>query len=429
MRICLFEDNKTLNLLPLNYLRHTSEIICGAETLSKKFRNIIPGKIDIGLHSLAFRKNLVSENLYGINVNRFENDDYLFLNSRVIFTKKAVHELIDKKDLFGNSYIVNDNSIIACYVPKDKISLIGELINTEQNFLNEELLDKAGLKPADSQTLSFQNIPELNIINYQFDLIKLLDTELENDLNRLFKKNKTKRRKTSAVLINKKDIIISHSANVIPGVVIDASAGKVYIGDDVIIEPFTYIKGPVYIGNNSTIRAGSQLYGPLFIGNNCKTSGEIISSVLMPYVNKQHYGFIGHSYLCSWVNLGAGTSTSNLKNNYSTVKVLWNNKETDTKSIFLGSIIGDFTKTGINTMLNTGSIIGISSNVIGSGFQDKFIRSFRWVLTGRKEHTVYEINKALETAKISMERRNKILTGSYKETMQYIFTNRDKLPI
>lgn len=431
MRICLFEDELTLNLLPLNYLRHSSEIICGAFTLLNKFKTVSPESIRIDIHSANYRKKLVSENIKNTAVNDFKNDDYLFLNSRLIYSEKFLNELINLFNKLSGKFIIKGKTIIAGLVSKNKIGILTGLLNKKDNFVSAEVFEKAGLKKIDIKRLKSLRTSDFTEINYHFETINLLNSELDKDLTKLFKHAVTNSaaKHKNADVINKENIYISPKVNILPGVVIDASDGKVYISDNVKIEPFTYIKGPVYIGKNTTIRSGSHLYGPLSIGDNCKISGEIINSVFMSYVNKQHYGFVGHSYLCSWVNLGAGTTTSNLKNNYSTIRVKWNNEETDTKTIFLGSIIGDFTKTGINTMLNTGSIIGISSNVFGGGYQDKYIKSFEWVEAGKKEHMAYEFKKASHTAKISMERRGKKLSNYYREAMLYIFRNQNKFPI
>ncbi|HEY3252087.1 MAG TPA: hypothetical protein VGK25_13335, partial [Ignavibacteria bacterium] len=189
---------------------------------------------------------------------------------------------------------------------------------------------------------------------------------------------------------------------------------------------FCYIKGPAYIGNNCTIKSGTTMYGPVRIGDHCKVSGEITNSILHSYVNKQHLGFLGHSYLCEWVNLGAGTTTSNLKNNYSEITLTIGNKQVKTHSIFLGSIIGDHTKTGIQTMLNTGSLIGISCNLYGSGFHKKIINSFSWADSSTGENVSYDFDKAIHTARVSMKRRNIEMSKAYRVMLKYIFENKDE---
>lgn len=207
-----------------------------------------------------------------------------------------------------------------------------------------------------------------------------------------------------------------------PYTVFDASDGKIFINDEVLIEPFTYIKGPVYIGKKSIIKAGTKLYGPVSIGYNSRIAGEVSGTIFHSFVNKQHDGFIGNSYISEFVNLGADTVTSNLKNNYSLIKTRFNKNsiQHQTGLTFLGSIIGDHTKTGINTMLNTGSIIGIFALIAGGGFPDKFIDSFTWYIQG-KQPSRYKIDEALQTAKIVMERRQVDLIQSYEKLIRNVY--------
>ena len=173
-------------------------------------------------------------------------------------------------------------------------------------------------------------------------------------------------------------LFIGNETVIKPGVVIDASNGPVYIGKDVEVNANSVIEGPVCIGDNSLVKSFAAIKENVSTGKVCKLGGEIEDSVIMPYSNKQHSGFLGHAYLGSWVNLGADTNCSDLKNNYSSIKVNLNGKHIDTGHRFLGLIMGDHSKTGINTMFNTGTITGFSCNIFGSGFPDKFIPSFTW---------------------------------------------------
>ncbi|MBC8484864.1 MAG: transferase, partial [Bacteroidetes bacterium] len=204
---------------------------------------------------------------------------------------------------------------------------------------------------------------------------------------------------------NEKKIQISKGVNVYPNVVLDAENGGIHIEEGTIIEPFTYVKGPVYIGKDCVVKSGSKLYGPCGIGKHSKVSGEISHSLFHSYVNKQHAGFFGHSYVGEFVNIGAGTTTSNLKNNYSKIKVQFRGNIEDTGMQFLGSIVGDHTKLGINTLINTGTIIGVFSNIAGGGFQHKEVKPFSWNIFGRSAAN-YDIEQAIDTARIVMKRRN-----------------------
>jgi UDP-N-acetylglucosamine diphosphorylase/glucosamine-1-phosphate N-acetyltransferase len=274
-----------------------------------------------------------------------------------------------------------------------------------------------GLKNINNSNYPFESIFE--IINYPWDIIKSLDINLGLDLSFLLESVKGHARNEEVAQENENNYV-SPSAKVYPGVILDTVGGEIFIDDNAVIEPLVYIKGPVYVGRNALVKAGSRLYGPCSIGHSSKVSGEISGSVFHSSVNKQHDGFIGNTYACPFVNFGADTVTSNLKNNYSKVKVVSDGKSFNTGLQFLGSIVGDHSKFGINTMLNTGTICGIFSNVAGGGFPEKTIDSFEWNILG-KEKTKYRLEEALETGKIVMNRRGFDMTEEYKELVRFIY--------
>ena len=164
------------------------------------------------------------------------------------------------------------------------------------------------------------------------------------------------------------------------------------------------IRGPFYLGKHSAVKMGAKIYGAARIGNHCKVGGEVNNSIFMDYSNKAHDGFLGNSVLGEWCNLGADTNNSNLKNNYAIVK-LWSYKKNSfvsTGQQFCGLFMGDHSKAGINTMFNTGTVVGVGANIFGPGFPRNFIPSFSW--GGNHGFTTFEINKALETARIMMSK-------------------------
>jgi len=218
-------------------------------------------------------------------------------------------------------------------------------------------------------------------------------------------------------------IRIHTKANIYPDVVLDGTKGKIFIDESAVIEPFTFIKGPVYIGKNTLVKSGTKIYGAASIGLASRVAGEISGTNFHSYVNKQHSGFIGNSYVCEFANLGADTVTSNLKNNYSEIKTTLpgSGELYKTGMQFLGSIIGDHSKIGINTMLNTGSIIGIFSNIAGGDFPAKLVESFQWYIMG-KDVSRYKINEALITAKTVMSRRDVKMSNAYESLIREIYS-------
>jgi len=215
---------------------------------------------------------------------------------------------------------------------------------------------------------------------------------------------------SSSIFLNEGDIHISKTARVSAGVILDAFEGPIIIDDGALIDVGAIIKGNTYIGKNSIINPGAKLRGEISIGPSCKIGGEVECSIFHGFSNKQHDGYIGHAYIGEWVNLGANTNNSDLKNNYSTIKFDMGNTMIDTKETFIGSMVGDYAKTGISTMLNTGTYIGIGANIFGGDFQDKFIPSFSW---GRDDITA--IDKFLSTLEIVKNRRDRAISSSEKD--------------
>ena len=220
-------------------------------------------------------------------------------------------------------------------------------------------------------------------------------------------------------MLNQHNIFIGEGSVIKSGAVIDAEDGPVYIGKNVKVMPNAVIAGPCFIGDNSIIKIGAKIYENTSIGECCKVGGEVEGSIIHSFANKQHDGFLGHSYISQWCNLGAGTNTSDLKNNYSNVKVMLNGKEIDTGSMFVGLIMGDHSKSSINTMFNSGTICGVSSNIFGSGFPSKNIPSFSW--GGSESLTEYKLEKAVEVAKEVLKRRNVEFTEVDEKLFNKIF--------
>jgi carbonic anhydrase/acetyltransferase-like protein (isoleucine patch superfamily) len=241
-------------------------------------------------------------------------------------------------------------------------------------------------------------------INYLWDLIVNLKEDLEEDLKTLGSrvKGQGSRGKSqvhkSAVLYAPENMLIENGVEIEAGAVLDARPG------------------PIYIGKNSIVRPHSYLRGPLSIGPECRIGGEVTHSIFHGYSNKSHYGFIGHSYIGEWVNLGAGTTNSNLKNNYGTVKVWVNGKEVDTGQQFLGCFVGDYVKTGIGTLINTGSVIGLGANVLGGKVTPKYIPDFKW-----SEKERWRLDDFLKTAKKAMARREVKLDAKTTEKIKKIY--------
>ncbi len=230
-------------------------------------------------------------------------------------------------------------------------------------------------------------------IEHLWDLIVNLGEDLEKDLAGMGYGVRGKVH-PSAVIYAPDKVLIEEGAEVEACAVLDAR------------------QGPVYIGKGTIVKAGANLRGPVSIGPECRIGGEVSHSIFHGYSNKAHYGFIGHSYIGEWVNLGAGTTNSNLKNNYGTVKV----QGVDSKQQFLGCFIGDYAKLGIGTLITTGAVIGLGANVIGGKVTPKSVPNFQW-----DEQTKYRLDDFLKAAEAMMSRRGQKLTPDKIKRIEEIY--------
>jgi len=222
------------------------------------------------------------------------------------------------------------------------------------------------------------------------------------------------------IVYNESNIFVEEGVK-IRAAVLNAEDGPIYLGKNSQVHEGAIIKGPFALCEGSNVNMGGKMRGDITIGPFSKVGGEVSNSVIFGYSNKGHEGFLGNSVLGEWCNLGADTNTSNLKNNYENVK-LWNYAKggfVDTGLQFCGLMMGDHSKCGINTMFNTGTVVGVSSNIFGDGFPRNFIPSFSW--GGASGFTTYQLKKACDTAAKAMERRNVTLDEVEIEILASVF--------
>jgi UDP-N-acetylglucosamine diphosphorylase/glucosamine-1-phosphate N-acetyltransferase len=218
-----------------------------------------------------------------------------------------------------------------------------------------------------------------------------------------------------------KGIYVADKISLAPGVVLDASEGPIFLGEQVKIMPNAVIMGPAAIGKGSLVKIGAKIYGGTSIGPFCKVGGEIEGTIIQGYSNKQHEGFLGHAYIGEWCNIGAGTENSDLKNNYTQVKVQIGDKRVNSGKLKVGLFMGDHCKTGINTTFNTGSVMGVASMAFGAGFQPQYIPSFHWSDGGKLKKA--DLDSTIETSKVVMSRRGIEISAEEIEILRYIYKN------
>lgn len=402
--LCIFEDEGFRNLLPLTYLNPVYDLRCGILTLREKITARFSNK-KIILHTRGYLQECVEERNLKTPVNKFEQENILFINGRLLIGNDSATQI---KKLKENSLLLgNDNSMVAANLSGQYLQLV---VDSHSEFIRfHDLVDINRIESG------------IGLIKYPWELVNANGNEIENDFVLITNKARQNdlKKKSLVEFRNKKRIFISKNAIIEPFVFLDASDGPIYIGKNAKVMSHSSIQGPAFIGENSVVKMHASIYHSTSIGEVCKVGGEVEHSIIHSYSNKQHEGFMGHSYLGRWINIGASTNNSDLKNNYENISVHINGKNVNTGLQFVGLIMGDHSKTAINTMFNTGTIVGISCNIFGAGFPPRYIPSFSW--GGSDFLRTYNVDKALEAAKLIMERRNQNLSDAETNLLRKVF--------
>jgi UDP-N-acetylglucosamine diphosphorylase / glucose-1-phosphate thymidylyltransferase / UDP-N-acetylgalactosamine diphosphorylase / glucosamine-1-phosphate N-acetyltransferase / galactosamine-1-phosphate N-acetyltransferase len=401
--ICLFEDEKWFNLNPLVYFIPSYELRCGILTLKRKVEKHFNGD-KVLIHSRRYLAETLIGQLYtNILFDSYYSEEWIFINGRVIADDQLVKTINSLKE---DTILKHNDTVIAAFLGKESVKqLFAE---------NNEFPDFNKLA----------NIPVKNVntryIAYPWDLVKYNGEEIVNDYKMINADTENNMKNFEGVIFhNRNHIFLGTRCEIEPYVFLNAEKGPIYIGDNVKIYSHTSIEGPAFIGHNSVIKTHTSIYNNTSIGPVSKVGGEIENSIIHSYTNKQHYGFLGHSYLGQWINLGAGTTNSDLKNNYSNIRVKYNNDDIDTGMTFLGALIGDNTKTAIGTRLTTGSLIGACCNIISDGIAPNFLAPFTWL--HKDEYLEYDLNKIIETTKLVYSRRGIIFTDSDSKLIREVY--------
>lgn len=395
--LCLFEDAASDGFYPLTETRHVSELLVGSRTLCDRARGLFTKSVPV----VSGRPDIVDHYPEDLRLGPDPVDGrIIFVNARVL----PSHGLFSQMPPEGEWIARDSDVVIAASVDGHKIPLLfeGSWIPCFDRIVDLREVQMQGL-----HVYSYLwDLLDDNHARVAEDSLEFSPGEEPVDFDRVF-------------VVNRSAIMVSSSASIAPGVVLDASEGPIVIDSGVRIMPGSVILGPCFVGPNSTIKVGAKIYGGTSIGPWSKVGGEVENSIVLGYSNKQHDGFLGHSYLGSWINLGADTNTSDLKNNYGTISVDLSGRVVNTGRMMLGTLMGDHSKTGINTMLNTGTVIGVSANVFGSGFPPKSIPSFYWGGPGGGD--VYRFDAAMEVAERVMARRNIPFTREDRELLRTIY--------
>ena len=384
MQLILFDDHSWDNLLPLTFTRPVSGLRVGILTIAEKWEKELQMK-----HSPLTRDYLSGK------FPMKQGTENLLINA----------SLLPDGDLLG---------VIRSLREGESLQKEGRLLALHSGRIPENF------RPDDFTGNGMEYPGEISLVDYPWKIFSLNGQEIEADLMRV-KAGRAGRELSHTVRAIQPENIFVEEGFKGEHFTVNASGGAVYLGKDSEIMEGTTIRGPFALCEGSTVKMGAKFYGPTTIGPWCKVGGEINNSVIQANSNKAHDGYLGNAVIGEWCNLGADTNNSNLKNNYAEVKI-WNYPQKTyipTGRQFCGLIMGDHSKCGINTMFNTGTVVGVSANIFGPGFQNNFIPSFSW--GGAGGMTTYKMEKVLETARLVMERREIDLTEEDVSILQYIF--------
>lgn len=391
-RVIVFEDPGFRNLLPLVYWRAVFQLRCGRTDLLSKIVDQV-GVADPVLFVRPELAQVVAEQVsFPVNpILKRDDGAVLLVNGRWL----ANHRL---PDLPLNAYLVQGEAVVAARLPSDTIAAISPNNLVQPDLLTSLLADCRPIPAADQVVL----------INYPWDLVQQNKAELLRELTDDTKAGKIY---PGVHLLDERHIHIGARSCIKPGTVLDAEEGPIWIDEGVRILPNVVIQGPCYIGPNGLIQSSAHIREGTSLGPVCKVGGEVEDSILHGYSNKQHYGFLGHSYLAEWINCGAGMTNSDLKNTYGPIRVELNGfSAIDSGLIFVGLTAGDHAKVGIGTRFPSGAIVGTVSTVVTSRFAPKFTPSFSWV--NDKEHRDCDPEEAIKVAVRSMGRRKVVLSDA-----------------
>ena len=383
MKIYVFEDNRFSDFFPITTTRAVFDVRIGRSTFLERIIKVF-SDCSVSLIVRDDLKEIVSERHPNFSVNPDNFEDAIWISGSVMWSKEDVKKLLEE-----NTAFMYRNRLVGVNIS----SLNAEKWNSNGGPL--------ACLPNDIE------MKEINVnqCNYLWDIIKSIGNSIEEDVIGLDAVSKDNFSKIH--LINPDKIFINN-ANIMPGTIINAEKGPVYIDKNVHLFGQSYIEGPVYIGPDTIISPLSKIKDTV-IGSNCKIGGEVESSVIQGFSNKVHEGHLGDSFVGEWVNLGAGTSNSNLKNNYTSVKVQLSEELVDSNSLHIGCFIGDHVKTAIGTLINSGSVISPASMVSSYGFIPKTLPPFSWYVNRKLDKM--DFNKFVMTAKKVKERRNQTFTS------------------
>lgn len=382
MNYILFDDGARESLKPLTYIRPICDIRIGILTIREKWEKY-----------LGEKTSTMTEDYLTVKYPAELSDSGMLINGSICPTPALVERI---KSLKTGQTLVCGENVVAMF--KTKEEFLSEEDNSEEIRIEEDFI---------------------KIVN-PWDIFVYNNRALREDFELLTKGRKSAELSSTNRVMNPENIFVEQGA-VVECATLNAKEGPIYIGKDAEIMENSVVRGPFAMCEHSVLKLGAKIYGATTLGPYVKVGGELANVVIFGYSNKAHDGFIGNSVIGEWCNIGADTNASNLKNTYEEVR-LWSiekNTFVPTGQTFCGTIMGDHSKCGINTMFNTGTVVGVSSNIYGHGYQRNYIPSFAWGgTTGLRS---YDPEKAIEVAEKMAERRGVKMSDIDKRILLHVY--------
>jgi UDP-N-acetylglucosamine diphosphorylase/glucosamine-1-phosphate N-acetyltransferase len=465
--VCIFEDKKFSNFFPLSLSQPVFDLRIGFHTLRSRMHDEFAG---VELHTLCrdYLADITRIKTPDVKVNEPPQQDTLFVNARLLCLEDELGAILDR--VGDNTIAVKGGYVVVARLPaeaavafyeyigsrigEESIAALCEALKALSNGgepaapkrkggaaitkqtadegtfedvhavgedAKEEKLPVALVELIEKHKVDRVELPDARLLSFPWQLIGFNPKVITDDFNKLPFRGESEESVTypGVHVIGEDNVVIGEGAVVKSGAVLDATEGPIAIGDRTVVMSNACIVGPASIGADCIVRSGAKILQGTSTGRVCKIGGEVEGTIISSYSNKQHDGFIGHSYLGEWVNIGAASNNSDLKNNYSKVRMWCAGRVRDTGRQFMGLIMGDHTKTGINTLFNTGTVVGFNCNIFSSELPARFVPSFSW--GHGTEVTTYDLNKAMQTAEVVLERRKAKFTQAHRKIFERIF--------
>lgn len=439
--LVVFEDPQERAFSTLTALRAVFDLRCGARTLLERMIDAVaPHRLGVLVRSdvaalVAEAHGEATDAPALLPPGSYGDGDVVFVNGRLLALGRDLQRLLDADA--GAFVAMSGGAVLAARCPAalaprlvaalpiTRPAAAGEAMSTGTDWRARLARDVPELGVHDVASRRDWNRDGSLLVEHVWQLVESNGKALDDD----FRQRggawvaPSARLDAGVHILQPEAVRVEADVRLRPGVVLDAEAGPITIAAGADVHPQVVIRGPVFVGPRCLLKAGTKIQGHTSLGPVCKMGGEIADTIVQGYSNKQHEGFLGHAYLAEWVNLGADTNNSDLKNNYGPIRMWEAGAFVDTGLLFAGLVAADHVRSAINTQFNTGTVVGLGSQIAVPGFPPKYIPPFSWC--GPEGIVAYDIERAVQTARTVMARRDRTLTPAYEAALRRVFASRE----